>query len=190
MSDTSSSTPASPLSTQPYTFSSFATKYGPGPYKYALNSPTSLQGLFKDAGPPGAPIVVKSGLTPFVTLTSSSGLGGLGIRMQKRLKRYQKSVLMGFTTQGLMDLGAIVNDPVTYKPLNVPIDRLFERHLWTAKPFNPCYMGGSYGMTPWAASQDDVWDILKPCLQLATCIMDRMTSHPWVSMINLSDGFD
>jgi len=150
----------------------------------------------------------KSGLTPLGPLFPETYMGIKSTLKRKQstndetIKRlrgevYQKEVLRGFTTQDLVELDVISNRQLKASTLDNPIYPILARNRWMTSADNrmdPTNLVIEYGTGPgntpggstqkiasWMAADDMVWETIKPCLHLASHVLTKLPSHPWVS---------
>jgi hypothetical protein len=108
----------------------------------------------------------------------------------ERTELFQKDKLYGFTTQELIDLGAISDRKLKAPNLQNGVDKLFERRMWATQdqtkyrvPIEADFHKNALGLNDegfWEASNDFVWDLMKPILVLATRMY--VAAEPFVSL--------
>jgi hypothetical protein len=124
----------------------------------------------------------KSGLTPTEDLIhpyTSETLVQLD-----RILRYQASYLESFKTREL-DLANAITDYGIVKSDLQAIHPMLQRDRWEKElprhlTFYPVVAPGKTGF--WAASNDDVWEVLVPCLALASNFIDHFHHWQWLGL--------
>ena len=153
----------------------------PTPYAKLFGSAPSTLGLGRN----------HSGLTPLGPPPLHPSTSDLPNNIRRGVEEYQKSQLRGFTTQMLVDVDAITNRELKPSDLQV-LNPLFQRHRWNRPPqgyLESLVPNHVPGLTdPWNAHIDSVWTALHPCLCLASAILERLYSHPWVCRITIRLG--
>lgn len=149
---TAAPTTGIPAPTPPFRTTRFARKYGPGPPRLPGSTFAGAAGYFGISGGAGQPPIVQSGLTPLSPLPANASRAARS--RHESLLDYQRHVFLGFTSQELIDFGAMSKeldigsltlDPVGHKPLNNPIHPIFDRRRWTAFPINQINIENGYG---------------------------------------------
>jgi hypothetical protein len=101
-----------------------------------------------------------------------------------RILRYQASYLESFKTRELNLANAITHDGIKISDLQA-IHPILQRDRWeTELPrhlvFYPVVAPGKTGF--WVASNDDVWDVLVPCLALALKFIYLFHLWQWLGL--------
>lgn len=122
----------------------------------------------------------KSGLTPLPPLEPFSSRQYSDIEQLEIDKRhgYQRAHLEGFTASELQDLGCV--NATDAKPSTIDgfsLHPLYHRDNWLNSA-----QDGLVGHTVsglWQAKNDHVWNVLLPCLKLASAFLASKSSLPW-----------
>jgi hypothetical protein len=101
-----------------------------------------------------------------------------------RILRYQASYLESFKTREL-DLANAITDYGIAKSDLQAIHPMLQRDRWEKElprhlTFYPVVAPGKTGF--WAASNDDVWDVLALCLALASRFIDHFHLWQWLGL--------
>ncbi|KAE9371054.1 hypothetical protein N431DRAFT_483664 [Stipitochalara longipes BDJ] len=131
--------------------------------------PTVFQSKY---GNPGFP---KSNLTPLSPRTSNS-------QTRSPEEIFQRYALKGYTTTELIELDAHSNRQLRQGNLQNPILEFMDRKRWELRDFPPLPLpGGGPTLSNgyWAADNDLVWNVMKPCLRLASRMFACLPYHPW-----------
>ncbi|KAI9736493.1 MAG: hypothetical protein M1818_006003 [Claussenomyces sp. TS43310] len=127
--------------------------------------------------------VKKSGHTPLTpwkigdTLPSEQRLS-----LRGNIKKYQQSLQRGFDGAELLASESLAHyQEVRVPNLTNPIHPIFARERWQTRETLPKYQAcediGDGSLGQWHAGNPVVWDMLKPCLQLASLMISN--SHCW-----------
>ncbi|KUJ16032.1 uncharacterized protein LY89DRAFT_783262, partial [Mollisia scopiformis] len=144
----------------------------------------------------------KSGFTP----TSPFFSGVAGPYKKRRIFNHQKRRFYGFSAVELQELGVLAgvgDDPYDETYVDVMtgniIGRTYRRDL--DNPIHPLYarqnwekesdIGLDNGPIPvrgedtgyWLVSNDNIWAVLEPCLQLVSLLLDNANWFPWFDAI-------
>lgn len=107
------------------------------------------------------------------------------------IDEFQQEQLCGFTSQKLVDLGAITTSELNPNNLTNPLDPLLERDRWMP-PFLGTEQCPYYPIEGtdevWNAANDRVWNCMLPSLRLVSVILSHLPKHPWVSYIPSLEG--
>ncbi|KAI9743101.1 MAG: hypothetical protein M1818_003396 [Claussenomyces sp. TS43310] len=138
------------------------------PTPYAKRYGVAVEDWLKSVG--------KSGLTPLTPLDPSLPIARPELRRARRHYQYQN--LDGYESALLDKAKAIDDDSIRPSDLTV-IHPLFARERWTRNPWaHQCLIPLGHGRSgDWTASNDEVWDVLQPCLALTSMFMSQ--SWPW-----------
>ncbi|CZT51943.1 uncharacterized protein RSE6_13170 [Rhynchosporium secalis] len=152
-----------------------------------MSAPTSYAlkyGTFP-GGPPGSG---KSGLTPIGPAFYNAQSTTQAIRDES--EKYQRKVLMGYTSQDLQELDCLTNRQLKPIDLTNQIWPIFQQNKWVPEN-NPVYdlrestLGpdqygnARLGTIAWDANEPKIWKHLEPCLRLSCQILSRLESLPW-----------
>ncbi|KAF5868760.1 uncharacterized protein Bfra_012091 [Botrytis fragariae] len=145
------------------------------------SSPSSRRPVASNQGPdtvfkekygpyPGQPNDRHSGLTPIVPHITRGGVGKVDASTLRR-EQQQRNAFYNFTAKQLLDLDANITStrPLKGSDLNIPLLPCFKRDRWktNGKP----YALGQLGPGKWFATNDVVWELLQPTLQLASMLL-------------------
>ena len=106
---------------------------------------------------------------------------------------FQRYTLKGYTTAELIEVDAHASREFGQNNLQNPIVEFMDRPRWQLQDFPPLPLprGGPI-LRPgnWVADNDVVWNVMTPCLRLASRIFSSLHYHPWVSekAINYHDA--
>lgn len=119
----------------------------------------------------------KSGITPLSPLHPAiSLLSPTSREVRDELEAFQKGVMRGYTSQWLRGLDVISERPFPFSPINLEVVNWIGRDKWDrAEKYTVEGMVGTF----WNAGNDEVWGILKECLQLVSLMLAHTASHPW-----------
>lgn len=126
----------------------------------------------------------KSGFTPVKPVLPLLGAQNQPtteqLKLELQTQDFQREMLYGLTTQQLIDIGSISELPLKPSSLQNFIIPFLDRDNWwdgNATNFSG-YRIGKLKPGNWSATNEHVWDILKPCLIIAS----RMLSLPQMDM--------
>ena len=100
-----------------------------------------------------------------------------------QIEKYQQHMLSGYTTRELMDLDAYSNRELNPSNLTNPIHQIMARDRWTLRDWPPLVVPGGSPLLNngyWYEGNDLVWEVMKPCLRLASRMCSHFHTHPWV----------
>ncbi|KAJ8061903.1 hypothetical protein OCU04_009692 [Sclerotinia nivalis] len=150
-------------------------------------NPTADTAFKKKYGPyPGRPNDRHSGLSPILPFISAGGVARAD-RNTLRREQKQRSSYYNFTAKELLDLDANITSTRSLKPsdLNVPIQPCFKRSHWRKVRRNhEPHSLGTLGSGRWTASNDVVWEIMQPTLQLASLLLENIQSDFFDSLLH------
>ncbi|KUJ23693.1 uncharacterized protein LY89DRAFT_775959 [Mollisia scopiformis] len=126
----------------------------------------------------------KSGLTP---IYANPYAGFDELVEEEVLQQYQRDRFHTFTTEELEALESLAFQRPVEQPENLdglPIHDIFRRENWAhPRPLNqgswPIGLGTDESDGFWDVNNNDVWNILQPCLKLATVILTNHNTSPW-----------
>ncbi|KUJ17619.1 uncharacterized protein LY89DRAFT_546953, partial [Mollisia scopiformis] len=100
-------------------------------------------------------------------------------------EKHQRSNLYGFTTRELTELDCMPTREVKPADVQSYIIPLLQRQTWETVPVQPDFQRTRLyplknGNGNWVASNDVVWQVMEPCVRLASQTL--MSAHllPWV----------
>ncbi|KAA8564217.1 hypothetical protein EYC84_011163 [Monilinia fructicola] len=135
---------------------------------------------------PGKSTDRHSGLTPIMPYISEIGVrlsSGSILRREER----QRYLFHGFTAKQLLDLDANITTSRPLKPgdLNFPIHPCFKRAHWVKRgPRHDPHNLGTLGPGRWVGTNDHVWKILQPTLQLASLLLENINNDFYDSLLH------
>lgn len=132
--------------------------------------------------------LLKSAFTPLDPVHPAINLLPGALQRRKLIEDWQRHYLYGFTTRELQELDAITNRPFNTSPFTHDIFPIMDRARWRLKPDRRIAVGPTaegvltnqdLGQGFWDASNDIIWDLLRPVLQLTTLLIHQTIEHPW-----------
>ena len=103
-------------------------------------------------------------------------------------ERWQRGQLNGFTTRELANLDALCIRDIDAGSLDHAILPLIDRNKWEKIPPQPEFTRNTLyqmdGGGDWSMHNDEVWEMMKPVLRLATRYLLSASSLPWVGPLD------
>ncbi|KAL3417895.1 hypothetical protein PVAG01_10905 [Phlyctema vagabunda] len=145
-----------------------------------------LTALAKRYGQAKSPLLLgtgKSGLTPvFLQPLFGSRYSEARDKFDDAVRKYQRDHLAFYTVKELQDLGAIDNPDAKLGDLQNPVHQLYNRTLW--RDANIPLGHGLAGT--WSVNNPRVWEVLVPCLRLASMFLNNIHVWPWFDALLFS----
>jgi hypothetical protein len=152
----------------------------PAPKRQRIGHATSLAQKYGESTATVFIDTGKSGFTPQTPHTPSKPRSPRSLIAGHNIRYYQMNFFQGFTTAQLSMLGAIDGGQIVRPSDLQAIHPLYAREQWEVEVDSEMalYPLGNGREGYWAAADEEVWKLLRPCLALATMFITKVHCLP------------